>query len=138
MQAGTICALLRAAYTVEAQVIGVDDFAPLRRTAADISGAPSTFFGCTIGGRLVAVAEIEAPPDGPINIGGFAVHPSFFRRGIGSRLLRHVLQATAPAPVTVSTAATNDPAIALYEAHGFRVRRRWTIQGIQMVTLVRE
>jgi ribosomal protein S18 acetylase RimI-like enzyme len=39
---------------------------------------------------------------------------------------------------TVSTAASNAPAIALYEKYGFRLRSRWMTHGIDMVTLARD
>lgn len=136
-QAATICELLVAAYTVEARLIGVADFAPLRRTAEDIAAAPSTFFGSSADGRLVAVAELEELGREAMNIASFAVHPTAFRRGFGHRLLRHVLESEGSGRVTVSTAAANRPAIALYEKEGFTVSRRWGIEGIDMVTLVR-
>jgi ribosomal protein S18 acetylase RimI-like enzyme len=130
--------LFRESYTVEAELIGVSDFPPLRRTAADIRSAPSTFVGCMIDDRLVAIAEIERSGDFAANIAGFAVFPPYFRRGIGSRLLRHILDCLGDVPVTVSTAWKNQPAIALYEAHGFCVARRWATDcGIDMATLLR-
>jgi len=136
-QAATICEVLVAAYTVEARLIGVTDFAPLRRTAEDIAAAPSTFFGSSADGRLVAVAELEELGKEAVNIASFAVLPAVFRRGIGLRLLRHVLEAVGSARVTVSTASANQPAIALYEKEGFAISRRWEIEGIDMVTLAR-
>jgi ribosomal protein S18 acetylase RimI-like enzyme len=136
-QAAAICELLVAAYTVEAQLIGVTDFAPLRRTADDIAAAASTFVGGSADGRLVAVAELEELGTEAVHIASFAVHPAVFRRGIGHGLLRHVLEAVGPGRVTVSTAAANRPAIALYEKGGFAISRRWEIEGIDMVTLAR-
>jgi ribosomal protein S18 acetylase RimI-like enzyme len=136
-QAATICELLVAAYTVEARLIGVTDFAPLRRTVEDIAAAASTFFGSSVDGRLVAVAELEELGTEAVNVASFAVHPAVFRRGIGLRLLRYVLEAAGRGRVTVSTAAVNQPAIALYEREGFAVCRRWEIEGIDMVTLAK-
>ncbi|MGD9253893.1 MAG: GNAT family N-acetyltransferase [Holophagae bacterium] len=129
-----VSALLRRSYAIEAELISVEDFPPLRRTAEDVRETPSTFIGCTSENRLVAVAELE--PDGEhVNIAGFVVHPDDFRRGIGSRLLHHVLESYQRRSITVSTAAANGPAISLYERHGFSISNRWAIDGIDMVTL---
>jgi ribosomal protein S18 acetylase RimI-like enzyme len=127
--------VMRAAYAAEGRLIGVEDFAPLRRESDDIRAAASTFYGYVTEGRLVGVAEIEQGEGGAANIAGFVVHPAVSRQGIGSRLLRHVLEATGSARFTVSTAAANAPAIAFYETHGFQVRDHWVIDGIDMVTL---
>ncbi len=125
-------------YSVEARLIGIPDFPPLRRTVDNIRSAQSSFVGCMINDRLVAVAEIERKSNGSANIAGFAVRPSSFRRGIGSRLLCHLLDTLGNSQVTVSTAWENKPAISLYETHGFRVANRWATQsGIDMVTLLK-
>ena len=125
-------------YSFEAGLIGVPDFPPLRRTVDDICCAQSTFIGCMFDDRVVAVAEIERNGDVSANIAGFAVHPSCFRQGVGSRLLCHLLSSFGKTPVTVSTALKNQPAISLYKTHGFRVANRWATQcGIEMVTLLR-
>jgi ribosomal protein S18 acetylase RimI-like enzyme len=129
--------ILRESYAVEAEWIGADDFPPLRRRSSDIRKATSTFYGVLSAGRLVAVAEVEATGDETANIAGLVVHPNFFRQGFGSRLLQHVLTAVPADSFTVSTAAANRPALALYEKHGFHLRRRWATHGIDMVTLER-
>jgi ribosomal protein S18 acetylase RimI-like enzyme len=132
-----ICAILCRSYAVEAELIGVEDFPPLRRTSEDIRASQSTFIGCSSENRLVAVAELEHENDRSTNIAGFVVHPEFFRRGIGSHLLRHVLASVGTQTVTVSTAAANVPAVSLYEIHGFSIFKRWSIEDLEMVTLAR-
>ena len=135
-QAERICRVLLASYAVEAALVGVEDFAPLRRGSREIRAATSTFYGGVTEGRLVAVAEIEETGEGTANIAGFVVHPDVFRQGIGSQLLQHVLTTVEATRFSVSTAAVNGPAIALYEKHGFRLRDRWsTPDGIDMITL---
>ena len=137
-EAGRICALVRRSYPVEAELIGVRDFPPLRRAAADIRDARSRFFGCLYDGSLVAVAEVEGDETAGWHIASFAVHPEMFRRGVGSSLLENVGRALGTDRLTVSTAAANKPAVALYEKHGFRIWERWsTGDGIDMVTLTR-
>jgi ribosomal protein S18 acetylase RimI-like enzyme len=134
----TIRKLLFDAYIIEAEVIGVLAFPPLRRDAANIRETDAKFVGCDVEGTLVAVAELERGDDNLTNIASFAVHPSMFRRGIGSFLLTRIVQAHGRAPITVSTAMRNTPAISLYKKHRFRSEKRWsTACGIDMVTLVR-
>ena len=132
-----ISRILRESYAVEAKLIDADDFPPLRRRSGDIRRAASRFYGCRREGRLVAVAEVEEADEGAANIAGFVVRPEVFQQGLGSRLLQHVLATVPACRFTVSTATLNAPAIALYEKHGFRVRDRWVIEGIDMVTLER-
>jgi ribosomal protein S18 acetylase RimI-like enzyme len=129
--------ILRESYAVEAERIGAPDFPPLRRKSSDIRKAGSRFYGGVSAGRLVAVAEVEENRDGTANIAGFVVLPSLFRRGLGSRLLEHLLAVVPASQLTVSTAAANGPAIGLYEKHGFHIRHRWATHGIDMVTLER-
>lgn len=127
-----------AAYAVEAEILGVEEFVPLRRTAAEIAEAEAQFLGISAGGAPVAVAEVEAPEPDRVHIGSLVVLPSHFRRGLATALLRHILETSEGRAVTVSTGEGNEPAIRLYEAHGFRVERRWsTGDGIPMVTLRR-
>ncbi|MEM7343943.1 MAG: GNAT family N-acetyltransferase [Chloroflexota bacterium] len=138
IEAEWIRQVLFDAYTVEAALIGMTDFPPLRRSAANIQAAQSIFFGCLQTGKLIAVAEIEGEPLQQVTIASFVVHPSCFRRGVGSCLLRHTLEIFDKTPITVSTASQNKPAITLYEKHGFQITKHWTINNhLEMVTLIR-
>ena len=49
------------------------------------------------------------------------VHPSFYRRGVGRALLRHVL-ARATAPIELEVLDGNTAAHRLYESEGFELR----------------
>ncbi|MBK9120415.1 MAG: GNAT family N-acetyltransferase [Phycisphaerales bacterium] len=138
-QAEEVRRLFFEAYTVEAALIGVADFPPLRRSASDIARAPSIFFGCERDQELAAVAEVETTNGPTANIAAFAVRPAWFRHGMGTFLLAHLLALLDKTTVTVSTACGNIPALALYEKFGFRSSRHWrTACGIDMVTLARE
>jgi len=134
-----IRSLLFDSYSVEAAIIGVADFPPLRRSSDEIRKARSEFLGCVHLDTLVAVAELEIGGDGLMNIASFGVLPSVFRQGVGSNLLRHVLQSHGGFRVTVSTATRNRPAVSLYRKNGFRAEKEWRTEcGIEMVTLARE
>lgn len=136
--AAAIQAVMREAYRVEADILGVEDFVPLRRTAAQVAAADALFLGIAVSGTLAAVAEVEEPEPGRVHVGSLVVLPSHFRRGLATALLRHLLDAHADDDVTVSTGRRNGPALLLYAALGFREDRRWsTDDGIPMVTLLR-
>lgn len=124
------------AYSVEAILIGATEFPPLKRTAFDIGSAKSSFFGCTSNSFLAAVAEIENANSHLPNIAGFAVHPDYFRRGVGSFLLSNILECLGKSKVTVSTASANVPATSLYKKYGFLITKSWSTKcRISMVTM---
>lgn len=137
--AAEIRRVMVAGYRVEAALLGVEDFVPLRRTAAAIAAAPARFLGAFVPDRLAAVAEIETAPVGPTNIASLVVHPEHFRKGLGTALVREVVATHGGGEITVSTGIRNQPALLLYARLGFRDHRRWrTDDGIPMITLIRE
>ena len=130
--------LQQAAYAVERDVIGVKEFFPLTVTAEQIAREPDTFLGWWDGDRLVGVASFTATSE-EIDIGRMVVHPAHFRRGIASALLRAVEERAVPGQrLTVSTAEKNEPAVRLYQRHGFEITRRTVLpDGLALVRLVR-
>jgi ribosomal protein S18 acetylase RimI-like enzyme len=125
-------------YSIEAQLIGVDDFPPLRRTSTDICRAGSVFYGAFFGDELIAAAEIEQSDNKITNIAGFAVRPDEIRRGIGSEFLLFLIRSIRQTIISVSTAEKNIPAISLYQKHGFQLSKNWeTPDGIKMLTFQR-
>lgn len=137
--AGAIHGMMQAAYTVEAEWLGVRDFAPLRRPLASLLAAPTRFHVAWWGERLAGAAEVDSVTDGVPNLDALVVAPAWFRRGVGRALVEHVLRTHGGAPLTVSTGERNAPAIALYVGCGFAIARHWhTDDGIPMVTLRRE
>ena len=136
--AEAIRAVMFQAYLVEATLLGVSDFVPLRRSAEAIAASTALFLGIAPAGTLAAVAEVESPERHHLHIGSLVVLPSHFRRGLGTTLVRHIFGANPADSVTVSTGVRNRPALSLYTALGFREHRLWaTDDGIPMVTLLR-
>lgn len=136
--AEAIRALMVESYRVEAEILGVSEFVPLRRPASDIAAADAIFLGIEAGGDLMAVAEVEDVEPAHVHIGSFVVRPSQFRRGLGRELLEEIVRRFGAGEITVSTGIRNEPALRLYQSRGFRELRRWeTPDGIPMITLRR-
>ncbi|TJY38527.1 GNAT family N-acetyltransferase [Cohnella pontilimi] len=115
-------ALQHAAYREEAKRIGVSDLPPLRDTIASLQACRETFYGCyNEDGELIGAVSTEEEAPGKTVICRMMVRPDQFRQGIGSRLLRHVIGAAEPSSeLTVTSEIRNEPALRLYEGHGFR------------------
>ncbi|MFE7099791.1 GNAT family N-acetyltransferase [Streptomyces erythrochromogenes] len=111
----------RAAYAVEAELIGFDGIPALRESLAEMRAQDLHWVGAVSeGGEPAGFLAWEEAPDGAIDIDRLCVAPAFFRRGVASLLLRHVLGELFPGrSVRVATGAANTPAVRLYEALGF-------------------
>jgi len=131
-----IYTIMQEAYSVEAKLLGVNDFFPLGRTARDIADSDNLFLGYSHGGELIGVCEVEDLGNHAGLIAATVVNPNYFRRGIASSLIGHLLASTFFRTFTVSTAEGNLPAIKLYQAHGFKpVGRKTLPDGMRVVTL---
>ena len=133
-------ALQRAAYAVEAEMIRCWDIPALLESPGDLSRSAEAFWGCFNGAdrssgpppclRIIAT-EPEPGDRGTLRISRLAVDPPHFGRGIGRRLVAHILdrcRSAAPskaptAAVVVSTGEANTPARRLYESMGFALAR---------------
>ncbi|MFS8045040.1 GNAT family N-acetyltransferase [Rhizobium sp. BR 314] len=72
-------------------------------------------------GGIVGWIAREEHPD---NISDLWVAPAFQGRGIGSRLLQHLvgsMELEGIATQKIDTLASNAPAIGLYQKHGFKI-----------------
>ena len=135
-----IHAVLMLAYAQEAELLKVQNFPPLQDTAADIQASDEFFLGCFNDQELLGVVSVR-PDDEPgqINIASLVVNPAHQRRGVARALLTNALQRAAGAPFSVSTAAKNAPALALYQQFGFEAYRWGTLgsEGLALVKLRR-
>ncbi|MEU6310498.1 GNAT family N-acetyltransferase [Streptomyces sp. NPDC047014] len=112
----------RAAYGVEAELIGFDGIPALHEGLAEMRARPLHWLGAvTADGEIAGFLAWEAPDDdGPVEIDRLCVAPTWFRQGIATALLRHALTSTFPArTLKVTTGAANAPATTLYEHLGF-------------------
>ncbi len=115
--------LQRAAYRVEAELIGYDRMPPLREEAAEVVARELTVLGVKNGPGLIGLLGYTRVDD-VVEIDRVAVDPTRFGRGIGRRLLvsLHARERSARL-FRVSTGAANLPAIALYESMGYTFTR---------------
>ncbi|MCX5197825.1 GNAT family N-acetyltransferase [Streptomyces sp. NBC_00249] len=111
----------RAAYTVEAELIGFDGIPALRESLTDMRGRALTWLGAvTPDGTVAGFLAWQEEADGQISLDRLCVDPAWFRRGVASLLLRHALEELFPdRTVEVTTGADNTPAITLYTRLGF-------------------
>ena len=75
-------------------------------------------------------------------VGNFFVHPEWRRRGVGRRLLEHLLSAVRrerTAPVVGLCAITTNPIVTFYEQYGFTHVAGWaknSYEGMQSTMLI--
>jgi len=129
--------LMISSYGEEARLLGAVDFPPSKRSVAHIRAARSVFYGFRHDGILAGVGELERDENDPANIASLAVDPRFFRMGIGTKLLRHIIAKSKGRAVTVSTARANRPAIDLYRKHGFKLMRKSKVEGKLIIVFLR-
>src|SRR5262249_50682729 len=120
-EGGDLLSLQRAAYSVEAAIIGSTEIPALRDTVATLQACGESFWGYFDEGRLTGAISYRRLGD-TLDIHRLVVHPTQFRRGIARSLVRFVEDSARNAHLrrlTVSTGAANAPAHALYHGEGF-------------------
>lgn len=125
-----IHAVLMLAYAQEAVLLGIKNFPPLEQTASDIQMSDEFFLGSFDNQELLGVVSVR-PDDEPgqVNIASLVVHPLHQRKGVARALLSDALQRAEAVTFSVSTAAKNAPALALYHQFGFEAYRWGTLQA---------
>ncbi len=129
--------LFQASYAVEAALLKATKFPPLLRTLERFIHTETQFYGLFEGQTLAAVVEISMQNDST-HIQSLVVHPDYFRQGLGSKLIRHVLSFRSKF-YTIETGLDNKPAIQLYEQFGFQKIDDYTAEfGIRKVRLLKD
>ena len=116
--------LFQSSYLIEAKILGVEDFPPLNRTIDDIIDSDSDFYACCSNDNFIAVIEIDFE-DQLTHIQSLVVCPTYFRQGIGNKMVDFVLKKYTPSLFSVETGVDNIPARRLYEAYGFLEVKQW-------------
>jgi ribosomal protein S18 acetylase RimI-like enzyme len=131
----------RSAYAVEAGLIGFDGIPALRESLAELRERPLRWLGAVPAAGTVAAFvawQDEGPQAGPVEIDRVCVDPTWFRRGLATRLLDHLMHDLAPdRDMVVTTGAANQPAVALYRRLGFtRTADFEPVLGLRMARFV--
>lgn len=129
--------VFQASYQIEAKLVQAQDFPPLKRTVEQITQSKNRFFGAQEGKQLAGVIEIGLIAN-RLEIHSLVVAPEHFRKGIAGQLLKYVFSLGKFEKALVETASKNEPAILLYEKHGFKEIKRWTPEhGIEKVAMLK-
>lgn len=118
------------AYACEATLIDDDRIPPLHETVEDLRSAPLLWLAAFVDGRLVGAVGWSENDDG-VDVDRLVVAPDMHRRGVGSALVREVLERAGQRRAVVSTGRNNTPAKTMYERLGFaRVDDAEVIPGL--------
>lgn len=118
LTAKAIQRIQRAAYRIEAQLMGFDGIPQLAESHSDIQNSSETFFGFMEEDRLLGFISCKKE-NRLIDIYRLAVDPEHFRKGIGRQLLAFLLNHFEGMDFSVSTGKANFPAKKLYKTFGF-------------------
>jgi ribosomal protein S18 acetylase RimI-like enzyme len=130
--AEAVLALQRRAYRVEADLIGSQAIPPLRETLEELQACGESFLGAFIDGRLAAAISWRFDA-ATIDIHRLIVDPDQFRRGLGTALVRSLLESEpGAARAIVQTGAENEPAAALYLREGFQRVDEVSLGGVRV------
>ena len=114
-----IHAMMQAAYTLEAERNGFAEFPPLRESLEELRQSSDSFLVFQQSGRIIGGLSFRRRTD-TVAITRLVVGPEHLRQGIATALLSELESRLFPMTrLTVSTAATNTPAISLYNRFGF-------------------
>ncbi|WP_339705441.1 GNAT family N-acetyltransferase [uncultured Kriegella sp.] len=132
--ARNIRSVFQESYKVEAELLNVKDFPPLKRNLESYVNSENDFYGFLKNKELAGVIEISHEDDFT-HIHSLVVSPNFFRQGIAAQLMEFVLHTFFESKLfTVETGAANKPAIALYLKFDFKEVKKWkTDHGIRKV-----
>lgn len=119
-----IYSIFQSAYKIEAELLNVSDFPPLKRTVNDFITSNNTFFAYFSNSDILAIIEIDGQ-NISTHIQSLVVVPSEFRKGIGRKLTNYILENYKSQLFTVETGLRNIPAIQLYKSIGFQESKRW-------------
>ncbi len=120
------------AYEVEAHLIGSKNIPPLQETIEQLKEANEIFLGYFEDKLLLGFIAVEDEEQN-LRISRLVVNPQYFSKGIGTKLVQHVLNKFRNGrKVIVSTGNGNLPAKRLYEKFGFSQIRIFTIDEISI------
>ncbi|GGW35666.1 GNAT family N-acetyltransferase [Arenibacter certesii] len=135
--ANSIHSLFQLSYAVEAKLLNLKYFPPLKRPIESYQKSTSVFYGYLVEKERAGIIEISHSTT-YTEINSLAVHPMFFRRGIGKGLIEFVFDSFDSKHFTVETAIKNIPATTLYKKLGFHEVKQWDTEiGIRKIQFIK-
>lgn len=113
--AAQVLGVQRAAYQVEADLVGSTDIPPLQESLTELMAAPVCWRGIRVDDEVVAAIAFTQEGN-TIDIDRLIVAPGRMRSGYGSALVSSL---DVGAAIVVSTGSENRPACDFYLRHGF-------------------
>lgn len=136
--AGSVLALQRASYAVEAALIADDRIPMLTETLDDLRAAGLDWLGAFDDASLTGAVSWTVLDDGTVDIHRLVVAPRAFRRGVATALLDALEERFPGRRILVSTGRANEPAVMLYRRRGYTVvREHEVIPGLFVTELER-
>lgn len=132
--AAALLAIQRAAYEVEASLIGDHRIPPLHEAVEELRSAPLRWLGAfDDAARLIGAVAWTENPRG-VDIDRLEVDPAVHRRGTGRELVQAVISQAAKRRMTVSTGRQNAPARMLYRQLGFEQLAQVRVAGTRIAS----
>ena len=129
--------IFQASYAVEAELLQAVDFPPLQRTVLEFISSKSDFYAYYYDNNIAGIIEVKSDED-LMHIQSLVVYPSYFRKGIATKLVQYVIDTYDTKVFTVETGVDNYPAIKLYKNFAFQEQSQWdTDHGIRKIRLKR-
>ena len=113
-----IHSVFQNSYKIEAELLNVADFPPLKRTLNDYKNSETEFYGYWKNEEISAIIELERIEQ-TTEIHSLVVEPNFFRQGLAKKLMTYILQEFDSNVFYVETGLKNKPAIQLYQKFTF-------------------
>ena len=134
--AGKLFSIWQESYSIEAELLKVNNFPPLSRTVQDFLDSSTRFYAYEKEAVFNAVIEIR-DNDGSLHIQSLVVQPGQFRKGLASKMIAFVLRENMECNFTVETGSDNLPAINLYLKFGFVETEQYeTDHGVRKTCLL--
>ena len=128
-----IHSVFQLSYAVEAKLLNVADFPPLKRELESYRKSDNDFFAYLKNQEFAGIAEIDHHV-GFTHIQSLVVQPKFFRQGVAQNLMRFVLNSFDSKLFVVETGVKNLPATELYKKLGFKEIEQYdTNHGVRKV-----
>ena len=135
-EAPALLELQRAAYQVEADLIGFQGIPALYESLEELQNTQETFYGAYQNQVLIGAVSYRLR-DTILDIHRLVVAPTHFRQGVARRLLEYLQKTHADIEkIVVQTGSQNTPALALYQSFGFVLQEEISLtQGVKVTRL---